>query len=79
MSLKSTNTSDAEERVEKKQFPEYNQVELISEVALELVENTHLLKNPFDTSNENSHLNIKIGFHTGTIVAGIVGISNIQV
>jgi hypothetical protein len=73
-----TVSNDEEEKVEKKKFPEYNQVELICAVALDLIENSHKLKNPF-VNEKNDNLKIKIGFHTGTIVAGIVGISNIQV
>jgi hypothetical protein len=77
MSMK-TVSHDEEEKIEKKKFPEYNQVELICAVALDLIDNSHKLKNPF-VNDKKDNLKIKIGFHTGTIVAGIVGISNIQV
>jgi class 3 adenylate cyclase len=63
----------------KRQFLDYNQVELISEVALEILENCKELPNPFGNRlSNNESLKIKIGFHTGPVVAGIVGLHNIQ-
>lgn len=75
LSLKLLN--DDEDSLLKREFPEYNQVELICAVALEIIENCSQLHNPFNNDIENG-LKIKVGFHTGSIVAGIVGLSNIQ-
>ena len=61
--------------IEKKIFPQYNQAELISHLALELIEKAKIIKNPFQTGEK---IQIKIGFNTGKIVAGIVGLSTIQ-
>ena len=78
-SLSSIKTHDDEPSVVKRQFPDYNQVELISAVALEILDNvTDNINNPFAISDKNESLKIKIGFHTGPIVAGIVGLHNIQ-
>ena len=65
---------EEENEVVKREFPEYNQVELICAVALEIVDNSHKLINPIS----GEAMKIKFGFHTGSIVAGIVGLSNIQ-
>lgn len=64
----------------KRQFPQYNQVELICAVALEIMESTRELPNPFSSqlSSGDDMLKIKIGFHTGPVVAGIVGLHNFQ-
>jgi class 3 adenylate cyclase len=59
----------------KRQFPQYNQVELMSSVSLEILEKSYGLKNPF---NSKEHLRIQIGIHSGPVVAGIVGFTNIQ-
>lgn len=67
-----------EEEVQKRHFPQYNQVELICSVALEIIDNSHELHNPFTDPSQANNLKIKVGFHTGSIVAGIVGLSNIQ-
>ena len=65
--------------VEKRSYPEYNQCELISSVALNLIENCKQLNNPFTNSLDgDNHVKVQIGFHTGSIVAGIVGLSKIQ-
>lgn len=73
----SVRTTNDEESANKRQFPHFNQCELICAVALEIIENSSELHNPFDSENQDA-LKIKIGFHTGSIVAGIVGLSNIQ-
>lgn len=77
-SMTSVKTPDDEPNVIKRQFPEFNQVELISAVALEILENANDIHNPFVNPGRNENLKIKIGFHTGPIVAGIVGLHNIQ-
>ena len=77
MSLRSVGTADDDE-VPKKSFPLYNQAERICAVALELLNGSHDLHNPFEDKDSDDHLKIKIGFHTGSIVAGIVGMSTIQ-
>ena len=65
--------------LEKKHLPQYNQVELISAVALEILNRVQNMKNPFNKSADKTEsLKIKIGFHSGSIVAGIVGLSRIQ-
>lgn len=71
----SIRTSNDEETINKKQFPHLNQCELSCAVGLEIIENSNELTNPF---NNQDALKIKIGLHTGSIVAGIVGLSNIQ-
>lgn len=76
--MTSVKTPDEEPNVVKRQFPEFNQVELISAVALEILENVKEIQNPFVNPGRNENLKIKIGFHTGPIVAGIVGLHNIQ-
>lgn len=76
--MTSVKTPDDEPNVVKRQFPEFNQVELISAVALEILENAKDIHNPFVNPGRNENLKIKIGFHTGPIVAGIVGLHNIQ-
>lgn len=58
-----------------KNVPDYNQVEVVSAVALEIVESCTEFENPFD---KTSKLKVQIGIHTGPVVAGIVGLSNIQ-
>jgi class 3 adenylate cyclase len=71
-----TNDEDLVSRCsEKRLFPEYNQVELMSSVALEILSHSYDLKNPFD---QTDHLKVQIGIHSGPVVAGIVGLSNIQ-
>ena len=60
---------DEHHNINKKQYPFYNQVELICEVALELLK----AQNDLD-----SNLKVKIGFNTGSVVGGIVGISRFQ-
>jgi class 3 adenylate cyclase len=65
-------------QIEKRTFPEYDQTELICEVALELLSHSSQLHNPFEENENDNHLKIKIGFHSGSIVGGIVGISKIQ-
>jgi class 3 adenylate cyclase len=60
---------------QKRQLPDYNQVEIVSSVALEILERSLDFQHPFDP---NDTLKIQIGIHTGQIVAGIVGLSNIQ-
>lgn len=60
----------------KKDLPDYNQVELVSEVALEILEQSQTLENRM--LNNSSQLKIQIGIHTGPVVAGIVGLSTIQ-
>jgi guanylate cyclase, other len=42
---------------------------------LELIEKAKIIKNPFQTGEK---IQIKIGFNTGKIVAGIVGLHTIQ-
>ncbi|RNA21511.1 soluble guanylate cyclase 88E-like isoform X1 [Brachionus plicatilis] len=76
-SMFSVRTNYDEETANKRQFPHFNQCELICAVALEIIENSHELHNPFESDYKEA-LKIKIGFHTGSIVAGIVGLSNIQ-
>lgn len=73
--MTSVKSHDDEPNVVKRQFPEFNQIELISAVALEILENVKDIPNPFSKSE---NLKIKMGFHTGPIVAGIVGLHNIQ-
>lgn len=76
MSLRSAIDEDlTSNNSEKRDFPEYNQVELVCAVALEILETSSHFANPFDRSD---HLKIQIGIHTGQVVAGIVGLSNIQ-
>jgi class 3 adenylate cyclase len=65
---------DEEELMHKRHFSDYNHVELMCSVALEILETSIEYKNPFNTDS----LKIKIGIHTGGIVAGIVGLSKIQ-
>lgn len=78
--MTSLKSHEEEPIVIKRQFPEYNQVELICSVALEIMENTRELINPFSlaTKGAEENLKIKIGFHSGPVVAGIVGLHNIQ-
>ena len=64
--------------VDKVHYTNYNQCELISALAIELVESCHNLRNPFKTNQSEDTLKVQIGFHTGSIVAGIVGLSKIQ-
>ena len=78
MSITNIGNDDEEDLDKKKYFPQYNQAELISAVALELIQGSSELHNPFEDLGKDDHLKIKIGFHTGSIVAGIVGISTIQ-
>jgi guanylate cyclase len=72
-SSQSSNTFDS--LVSKVKFPYYNQAELIAHLALELIEKGKNIKNPFQTGEK---IQIKIGFNTGKIVAGIVGLHTIQ-
>ena len=57
-------------------------MELISHLALELIETAKTIKNPFSkestTGNKLDSIQVKIGFNTGKIVAGIVGLSTLQ-
>lgn len=77
ISIKTTNEDESLSL--KRQFPEYNQVELIAEVALDILQSASDIHNPFDDENDkDAQLQIKVGFHTGGVVAGIVGLSNIQ-
>lgn len=72
-------TKEEMPKLEKKHLPQYNQVELISAVALEILNRVQNMKNPFNKSADKTEsLKIKIGFHSGSIVAGIVGLSRIQ-
>ena len=69
--------------MERKRYPDYNQCELISALALELIEGSKSIHNPFKKLDNwegdiDDAIKIKIGFHTGSIVAGIVGLSRIQ-
>lgn len=76
--MTSIKSHEDEQQVPKRQFPEFNQVELICAVALEILENTREVQNPFGNSGPEENLKIKIGFHSGPVVAGIVGLHNIQ-
>lgn len=79
MSFTNIGNDEEEDLDKKKYFPQYNQAELISAVALELIKGSSELHNPFESdSGSDDRIKIKIGFHTGSIVAGIVGISTIQ-
>ncbi len=64
----------------KKLFSDYNQVELVSEAALDILRRSRDLENLFEKTShlKIQEMKIQIGIHTGQIVAGIVGISNIQ-
>ena len=73
--LRKLSLENLSQNVIKKQFSNYNQVELISEVALEFLTRVYEIPNDFDGTD---HLKIKLGIHTGSTVAGIVGLSNIQ-
>jgi len=54
--------------VEKKVYPvDYNQAELLAAVGLEIIE-----------SLSESEISIRIGFHSGSVVGGIVGTSRFQ-
>ena len=77
MSLRSVGNTD-EDEPPKKSFPQYNQAERICAVALELMQSSSELHNPFEDNEPDDHLKVKIGFHTGSIVAGIVGMTTIQ-
>jgi class 3 adenylate cyclase len=70
------NTENENDEIEMKPHLEYNQAELIAALALELIERSTAIVNTVD--NDNNSIQIKIGFHTGGIVAGIVGSANIQ-
>ena len=75
MSLRTGEDDGASAVSQKRAFPQYNQVELVGSVALEILERRGDFQNPFDPTVA---LQIQIGIHTGQIVAGIVGLSNIQ-
>jgi class 3 adenylate cyclase len=47
----------------------------MSEAALDILRRSKDVVNMFDPS---SHLKIQIGIHSGPVVAGIVGLTNIQ-
>ena len=74
--LSSKTQEEEDASINKKQLPDHNHVELICSVALDMIESSQSLKNPFDETAGN--IKIKIGIHTGSIVAGIVGLSKIQ-
>lgn len=67
---------DETDEIKKQSFSEYNQAELIASLALDLMQQSYEIINILE--EPKSSIKIKIGFHTGPIVAGIVGSANIQ-
>ena len=53
---------------------EFNQAELVAALSLELIEAAQNTINPF----ESTPIKLKIGFHTGSVVGGIVGSATLQ-
>lgn len=57
------------EIVEKKHLVDYNQTELVAEVALDILKNV---------KGSKETLSCQMGFHSGKVVAGVVGTSSMQ-